>query len=135
MAAAAAGRRIALLDIPLLFEVGARSRGSTRSSSRAPRPRSSGRRLLARPGMDEGRADAMIARQIPDAEKRRRAHFIIDTGASLADTSRAVADLVRAACGARRGAIAPGEGGRPGRHLARSKIYTSVWGACGLAPA
>ncbi len=56
-------------------------------------------RLLARPGMDASRADAMIARQIPDAEKRRRAHFIIDTGVSVDETRRAVVDLLRATGG------------------------------------
>ena len=54
-------------------------------------------RLLARPGMDAARAAAMTARQIPDAEKRRRAHFILDTRVSLAETRRAVADLLRTA--------------------------------------
>jgi dephospho-CoA kinase len=95
-AAASAGRRIALLDIPLLFEVGAESRVDAIIVASAPAALQR-ERLLARPGMDEGRAAAMIARQVPDAEKRRRAHFIVDTGGSLADTSHAVADLVRTA--------------------------------------
>jgi len=56
-------------------------------------------RLLARPAMDEVRAAAMIARQVPDAEKRRRAHFIVDTGVGLAETKRAVADLLRVVSG------------------------------------
>ena len=41
----------------------------------------------------------MIARQVPDAEKRRRAHFIIDTSGSLAQTRRAVADILRSLMG------------------------------------
>ena len=97
-AAAAAGRRITLLDIPLLFEVGAEARVDAIIVVSAPAALQRAR-LLARPGMDEERADAMTARQIPDADKRRRAHFVIDTGVSLAETRRAVADLLRAAAG------------------------------------
>jgi dephospho-CoA kinase len=92
--AAAAGRRIALLDIPLLFEVGAESRVDAVIVVSAPAAMQRAR-LLARPGMDEERAAAMIARQVPDAEKRRHAHFIVDTGRSLAETERAVGDLMR----------------------------------------
>lgn len=92
--AAASGRRTALLDIPLLFEVGAESRVDAIIVVSAPAEMQL-QRLLARPGMDETRAAAMMARQVPDADKRRRAHFIIDTGGSLADTKQAVADLVR----------------------------------------
>jgi dephospho-CoA kinase len=96
--AAGAGRRIALLDIPLLFEVGAEDRVDAIIVVSAPAELQRAR-LLARPGMDEARAAAMIDRQIPDADKRRRAHFVIDTRASLAETRRAVADLMRAAAG------------------------------------
>jgi dephospho-CoA kinase len=95
-AAAATGRRIALLDIPLLFEVGAEARVDAIIVVSAPAEMQRAR-LLARPGMDAARAAAMTARQIPDAEKRRRAHFILDTRVSLAETRRAVADLLRTA--------------------------------------
>lgn len=97
-AAAAAGRRIALLDIPLLFEVGAEARVDAIIVVSAPAEMQR-QRLLARPAMDEARAAAMIARQVPDAEKRRRAHFIVDTGVGLAETKRAVADLLRVVSG------------------------------------
>jgi len=97
-AAAAAGRRIVLLDIPLLFEVGAESRVDAIIVVSAPADLQRSR-LLARPGMDVDRAAAMIARQVPDAEKRRRGHFVIDTGVSLDETKRAVADLLRATAG------------------------------------
>jgi dephospho-CoA kinase len=95
-ATVAAGRRIALLDIPLLFEVGAESRVDAVIVVSAPAELQL-QRLLARPGMDKDRAMAMIARQVPDQDKRRRAHFIIDTGVSLAATKQAVGDLLRAA--------------------------------------
>jgi len=97
-AAAAAGRRIVLLDIPLLFEVGAESRVDAIIVVSAPADLQRSR-LLARPGMDVDRAAAMIARQVPDAEKRRRGHFVIDTGVSLDETKLAVADLLRATAG------------------------------------
>jgi dephospho-CoA kinase len=97
-ATAAAGRRIVLLDIPLLFEVGAESRVDAIIVVSAPAELQL-QRLLARPGMDAARAAAMIARQVPDVEKRRRAHFVIDTAVSLAETKRAVSDLLRAILG------------------------------------
>jgi dephospho-CoA kinase len=95
---AASGRRVVLLDIPLLFEVGAESRVDAIIVVSAPAEMQL-QRLLARPGMDEARAAAMMARQVPDAEKRRRAHFIIGTGGSLDATKQAVADLVRTIAG------------------------------------
>src|SRR5262249_28319903 len=95
---AAAGRRIAVLDIPLLFEVGAESRVDAIIVVSAPAEMQL-KRLLARSGMDEARAAAMMARQIPDAEKRHRAHFIVTTDRTLADTRKAVADLMRTVAG------------------------------------
>jgi len=53
-------------------------------------------RVLARPGMTAEKLAAIMARQVPDAEKRRRAHALIDTGLGLEAAQRAVADLLRA---------------------------------------
>jgi dephospho-CoA kinase len=96
--AAASGRRIALLDTPLLFETGADARVDVVIVVTAPEAVQR-ERLLRRPGMDEARLAAMLARQMSDAEKRRRAHFIIDTRGSFDATRAEVADILRALAG------------------------------------
>ena len=63
-------------------------------------------RVLARPGMSEDRLAAILAKQMPDAEKRRRAHFLVDTGRGFAPAEAQVRSIL--ACLA----------GRPGRVLA-----------------
>lgn len=96
--AADAGRRIVLLDIPLLFEVGGEDRvdvvvlvSTTPEIQKA--------RAFRRPGMTEERFDAILAKQVPDAEKRRRAHFIIDTGGEFAATRRQIDGILKAVAG------------------------------------
>jgi dephospho-CoA kinase len=95
---AAAGRRTLVLDIPLLLETGSEARvdAVVVVSARADIQRA---RILARPGMSEEKAAALLARQMPDQEKRARAHFIIDTSGSLATTQQEVRDLLRALAG------------------------------------
>ena len=96
--AAEKGHRIALLDMPLLFEIGldARADAVVVVSTTFERQRE---RVLARPGMSQQRFAALLARQMPDAEKRARAHFIIDTGGTHADTDRQITELLRAVAG------------------------------------
>lgn len=75
------GAAAAVLDIPLLFETGAESRVDRVVVVSAPASVQRAR-VLARPGMTEARLDAIRARQMPDAAKRRRADLVVPTGLS-----------------------------------------------------
>ena len=96
--AAGEGRRAILLDIPLLFETGAEARVDAVVLV-STTPEIQRERVMARPGMTGERFAALLARQMPDAEKRARAHFIVDTGGPFDDTRRQIADFLRAVAG------------------------------------
>jgi dephospho-CoA kinase len=97
----AAGHPLAVLDIPLLLETGAERRVDAVAVISAPADVQRAR-VLARPGMTAEKFAAILARQMPDAEKRRRAHFVIESGYGLDAARRQVADIVRALAGSRR---------------------------------
>ena len=90
-----ARKRIVVLDIPLLFETGADHRVDAVVVVTADEAIQR-KRVLDRPGMTEDRFEAILARQTPDAEKRRRAHFLIDTGRGLEPARRQVRAILRA---------------------------------------
>ncbi len=94
----AEGRRIAIVDVPLLFETGGDAAVDLAVVVSAPLAAQRAR-ALAREGMSEEKLDAILARQMSDLEKRRRAHFVIDTGGSLERTRAQVAQFLRAAAG------------------------------------
>ena len=94
-AARAAGVRLAVLDIPLLFETGG-DRAVDAVVVVTADPAIQAERVLARPGMTRERFDAILARQMPDAEKRARADFVIDTGRGL-EAARAEVEVIVAA--------------------------------------
>jgi dephospho-CoA kinase len=73
-----AGVPVAVLDIPLLFETGAERRVDAVVVVTAP-PEVQRTRTLSRPGMTEEKFQGLLAKQTPDAEKRRRADFVVDT--------------------------------------------------------
>jgi len=90
--AEAAGRKIVVLDVPLLFETGQADQVDAVVVVSAP-PEVQRERVLAREGMDEAKFEAILARQTPDSIKREKADFVIGTGHGL-DAARAQVDRV-----------------------------------------
>jgi dephospho-CoA kinase len=86
------GRRAVLLDIPLLFETGGEGRVDKVITVSCPREVQI-RRVLAR-GVPLADVEEIIARQMPDAEKRRRAHYVVETGGTLEETQAQVARII-----------------------------------------
>jgi dephospho-CoA kinase len=86
-----------VLEIPLLFETGAERRCDVTLCVTAPKAVQKAR-VLRRKGMTATKLKAILAKQMPDAEKRRRADFIVKTGVSRADTKRQLRAII-SACG------------------------------------
>jgi dephospho-CoA kinase len=89
---------LVLLDIPLLFETGGAASVDKIAVVSAPADVQRAR-VLARPGMTAARLDAILARQLPDAEKRAHADFVIDTGGPLEATAAQVDAVIACLAG------------------------------------
>ncbi len=94
-AAAEAGAEMAVLDIPLLFETGGEQRMDAVVVVSAPAEMQRAR-VLERPGMNAGKLDQILSRQMPDAEKRARAHYVVETGKGLDHAFEQVKAIVAA---------------------------------------
>ena len=82
-------RRLVLLDIPLLFETG-RAETLDVVVVVTAEPEVQRARVLARAGMSTEKFERLLARQLPDREKRRRAHYLVDSGSGIAAAERQV---------------------------------------------
>jgi dephospho-CoA kinase len=82
-----------IFEIPLLFETAGEKEFDKTVVVSAP-PEVQLARVLQRPGMSIERLQSILARQMPDEEKRRRADFVIDTGTDLSTTERQVSDIL-----------------------------------------
>jgi dephospho-CoA kinase len=94
--AAANGERVAVLDIPLLFETGGDRRVDAVVVVSAP-PEVQRARVLERPGMTIEKLESILSKQMPDAEKRRRADFVVDSSQGFESAHaqvRAILDAV-----------------------------------------
>lgn len=78
------GAKLAVLEIPLLFETGAEKRVDVTVVLSAPEAVQR-ERVLARPGMTADKLEHLLARQLSDAERRARADYVVDSGLPLAD--------------------------------------------------
>jgi dephospho-CoA kinase len=88
------GAKIAVLDIPLLFETGGDKRCDAVVVVSAPADMQR-ERVMDRPGMTDEKFDAILAKQTPDAEKRARADFVVDTSGSYEAAHDQVREILR----------------------------------------
>ncbi len=84
---------VVVLDIPLLFEIGGEARCNAIVVVSAPADIQR-TRAFERPGMTEEKFTALVAKQVPDAEKRRRADFIVDTSKGFDHARAQVRDIL-----------------------------------------
>ena len=89
----AKGTPAVLLDIPLLYETGGEKR-LDKVIVVTCSPETQAERVLARPGMTEEKFKSILARQVPDAEKRQRADFIVDTEQGMEAARAQVRDIL-----------------------------------------
>jgi dephospho-CoA kinase len=91
-----AGAPVAVVDVPLLFETGGEKRVDAVVVVTTS-PENQRQRILARDNMTAEKLDAILARQLPDAEKRKRADFIVDTSHGLDPVRSQIRDILDAA--------------------------------------
>jgi len=91
--AEASGAPVVVVDVPLLFETGGENRVDAVVVVTTS-PENQRERVLARGTMDDVRLDAILARQLPDAEKRKRADFIVDTSHGLEPVRDQIRDIL-----------------------------------------
>jgi dephospho-CoA kinase len=92
------GAGLAIIDVPLLLETGGEARCDAVLVVTAP-AEVQRERVLARPGMTAEKLDAILSRQMPDAEKRRHAHFLVDTSRGFVAAERQVGSILMALAG------------------------------------
>ena len=91
--AQAAGAPVVVVDVPLLFETGGEKRVDAVVVVTTT-PEAQRERVRARGTMDDAKLDAILARQLPDAEKRNRADFIVDTSHGLEPVRERIRDIL-----------------------------------------
>jgi dephospho-CoA kinase len=101
--AQARGAPVVVLDVPLLFETGGQQNCDAVVVVSAP-PEMQRRRAFERPGMTEEKFIALVAKQMPDAEKRQRADFVVDSSQSFDHARAQVRDILRVVAKMRGGA-------------------------------
>ena len=90
------GAPVAVVDVPLLYETGGEKRVDAVVVVTTS-PEIQRERILARPNMDAAKLDAILARQLPDAEKRQRADFVVDTSQGLDPVRASIRDILATA--------------------------------------
>lgn len=87
------GAAVAVVDVPLLFETGGEKRVDAVVVVTTT-PEIQRQRILERPNMTDEKLDAILARQMPDAEKRKRADFVVDTSHGLDPARARIRDIL-----------------------------------------
>ena len=91
------GAPVAVVDVPLLFETGGENRVDAVVVVTTT-PEIQRQRILARDNMTDEKLDAILARQLPDAEKRKRADFVVDTSHGLDPVRARIRDILDRGC-------------------------------------